>query len=181
MRISPTTLLAVAASAFTLAVTGPGAPAVAAAGCVRPLVVAHRGSGTGPIENSIASVSSAVNSTAQWIEFDVRASRDGVPFPYWRAIYTAGSTTGTPAVDATVDARTGDSDTPALHRVGAQLRAEGLLNGPVVLTGQSLTWVSSTATAFTRGFDAARPSAGGYNFVRSDLPNDPRVALRIWM
>lgn len=80
MRISPTTLLAVAASAFTLAVTGPGAPAVAAAGCVRPLVVAHRGSGTGPIENSIASVSSAVKSTAQWIEFDVRASRDGVPF-----------------------------------------------------------------------------------------------------
>src|SRR3954447_22013510 len=33
VRISPTTLLAVAASAFTLAVTGPGAPAVAAAGC----------------------------------------------------------------------------------------------------------------------------------------------------
>src|SRR5205823_963062 len=46
-----------------------------------------------------------------------------------------------------------------------------------VLTGQSLTWVSSTATAFTRGFDAARPSAGGYNFVRSDLPNDQRVAF----
>src|SRR3954467_15184888 len=80
MGISPTTLLAVAAGAFMLAVTGPGAPAAAAAGCALPLVVAHRGSGTGPIENSIASVSSAVTNRAQWIEFDVRASRDGVPF-----------------------------------------------------------------------------------------------------
>ena len=107
----------------------------------------------------------------------VLSARDGVPFPYWRAIYTAGSTTATPAVDVTVDARSGEADTPDLRLIGGQLRAEGLLNGPVVLTGQSSTWVSSTATAFPRGFDAARPSAGGYNFVRSDLPNDLRIAF----
>jgi len=117
---------------------------------------------------------SAYRSNARtWLVRVVLTARDGVPFPYWRAIYTGGNTIGTPAVDVVVDARTGDTDTPGMRAASAQLRAEGALGGAVVLTAMNQVWRSSLSP---RGFDAERPISGGFLFVRSDLPNDLRVA-----
>lgn len=50
-----------------------------AATCSGPVVIAHRGVGVGPNENTLWSVGRAAASGAGWIETDVRTTRDRVP------------------------------------------------------------------------------------------------------
>ena len=110
-----------------------------------------------------------------WLVRVVLSARDGVPFPYWRVIYTGGSPIGVPAVDVVTDARSGDAESASIRPISASLRAEGLLGGPVTLTAMSATWRSSNAAAPQTGFDAQRPQSGAFSYVRSDLPGDRRA------
>jgi peptide/nickel transport system permease protein len=112
-----------------------------------------------------------------WLVRVVLTARDGIPFPYWRVMYSGGSTIGAPTVDVVIDARSGDTDTPAMRPVALRLRAEGLLSGEVVQTAASAVWRSTAAPASQRGFGTERPVSQGGSFVRSDLPADLRVAF----
>ncbi|MGW6916723.1 glycerophosphodiester phosphodiesterase [Kitasatospora sp. NPDC054939] len=53
--------------------------AAAAPGCDRPVVIGHRGAPRQAPENTLASFEAALREGADWLETDVRTTRDGVP------------------------------------------------------------------------------------------------------
>ncbi|WP_327678192.1 glycerophosphodiester phosphodiesterase [Kitasatospora sp. NBC_00458] len=60
--------------------TGPRArPAAVRTGCGAPLVIGHRGAPLDAAENTMAAFETALRQGADWLETDVRTTRDGVP------------------------------------------------------------------------------------------------------
>jgi peptide/nickel transport system permease protein len=112
----------------------------------------------------------------QWLVRVVLTARE--ERTYYRAIYTPPNASGLPGVDAVVDARTGATvESAEMRAFGLRMRAEGILSGVVAMTSASASWRSASAPPPQRGYGAERPQSFGASFIRSDLPNDLRVAF----
>lgn len=112
-------------------------------------------------------------STRTWLVRLVLAKDPASDVVYYRAMYTSGSTTGAPSVDAFVDALTGTSATARLRDAGLRLRAQDALGGPVALVSATGYWHPMDVNG---GFGTAQPASVFETFVRADLPDDRRVA-----
>jgi hypothetical protein len=81
--------------------------------------------------------------------------------------------TVSPIVDVLVDASRVGPETAEFRLAFATLRAESALGGPVALVSASAGWSAAGAQG---GHGVDQPGSLRYSFVRSDLPNDLRVA-----
>ncbi|HUG05348.1 MAG TPA: ABC transporter permease [Candidatus Limnocylindria bacterium] len=97
-----------------------------------------------------------------------------MPVATYRVTYAAqSSATAPPNVDVIVDATREGPETAGLRRAFATTRARAALGGPVAMVSGSAGWGSAATPG---GSGADRPARLSYSFVRSDAPNDLRVA-----
>lgn len=113
------------------------------------------------------------NGSRSWLVRVVLAQQGKLPNPSYRVLYSALGALSTPNVDLLVDATSG-VESAALRFAEATVRAEGALGGPVVLVHANAFWRPTGGP--NPGFGPDRPQGFGFAFIRSDLPNDTRIA-----
>jgi hypothetical protein len=114
-----------------------------------------------------------------WLTRIVVSQDESLGYPTYRVSYATPQGLAAPAIDVLIDARSGDTDAPEFRLATARLRAEVALAGPVVLSGISAQWSSSSAPNRVT-FGTEKPARLTYSYLRPDLPNDLRVVSVVY-